>query len=72
MDSSPRWDAAFGASFEDEGKYVECIKIALLAHVKGNAPIVSIEFARNSIPPAEKPSFQELEAAINAIPAPGA
>ena len=61
-----------GAYYEDEGKYVEIIKIALLAHIKGNAPVVSVEFARNSINSYEKPTFQEVEAAINAVPSGGA
>lgn len=54
-----------GSYFEDEHKYMECIKIALLAHIKGNAPVVSVEFARECITSAEKPSFAEVEDAVN-------
>lgn len=54
-----------GAYYEDEHKYMECIKIALLAHIKGNAPVVSVEFARECITSAEKPSFAEVEEAVN-------
>lgn len=61
-----------GAYFEDEGKYIQVIKVALLAHVKGNAPLVSVEFARSAIGSVEKPTFQELEEAVNAVPSPGA
>ena len=61
-----------GAYFEDEHKFVECIKIALLAHLKGNAPVISIEFARNCITSHEKPSFLEVEEAINSAPNPTA
>ena len=54
-----------GMYFEDEGKYLQCIKVGLLAHLHGNAPVVSIEFARNSIDGTERPSFQEMDAVIN-------
>jgi hypothetical protein len=37
-----------GMYFEDEGHYNSTIKVALLAHLKGNAPVVSVEFARVS------------------------
>jgi chemotaxis protein MotA len=57
-----------GAYFEDEVKYIECIKVAMLAHVKGNAPVISIEFARNCLPEHERPSFAEVEEAVNALP----
>lgn len=56
---------AMGAWYEEEGLYMGILKVALLAHVKGNAPVVSVEFARNSIVPVYRPSFQELENAIN-------
>jgi chemotaxis protein MotA len=49
------------AWFEAEHHYLICIKVALLAHLKGNAPIVSVEFARTTIGAHEKPLFAELE-----------
>jgi len=54
-----------GVYFDDEHKYIECIKVALLAHLKGNAPVVSVEFARECLTSHEKPSFSEVEEAIN-------
>lgn len=48
----------------DEAKYLECIKAGFLAHVRGNPPSISIEFARQSIPTNLKPSFFEVEKAI--------
>lgn len=51
------------AWYEAEHHYLVCIKVALLAHLKGNAPIVSTEFARTTIGSHEKPSFAELEEA---------
>jgi len=50
--------------FEDEGQYYECLKIGMLAHVQGNAPAVSVEFARKTIPMGVMPSFKELEEAM--------
>ena len=47
-------------------KYLECIKFGLLAHTKGVAPGIAVEFARRSITQVERPSFEELEAACRA------
>jgi chemotaxis protein MotA len=55
--------------FAAEVKFIEVIKVALLAHVKGNAPVVSIEFARNSINEHERPGFKEMEDSLAATPA---
>lgn len=48
----------------DEAKFLECIKAALLSHAKGNPPSISIEFARQVIPNNLKPGFYEIEKAI--------
>lgn len=55
--------AFVGKYYDDESKYMESLKAGLLAHMKGNAPAVSVEFARSVIPTVEKPSFAEVEAA---------
>jgi chemotaxis protein MotA len=47
-------------------KFIECIKHGLLAHTKGVAPGIAVEFARRSITLAERPTFEELEAACRA------
>ncbi len=49
--------------FSEEGRYYESIKIGMLAHVQGNAPAVSVEFARKVIPTGVRPSFSEVEQA---------
>ena len=54
-----------GAHYVAEGEYINCIRVALLAHLKGNAPVVTVEFARCSMPPVVRPSFPEVENAIN-------
>jgi chemotaxis protein MotA len=53
-----------GKYFNEEHKYFEVIKTGFLAHVQGNAPAVSVEFARKMIPSLFMPSFSEMESAI--------
>lgn len=57
-----------GDYYADKLAYMICIKNALLSHLKGNAPAVSVEFARTSLPEHEKPSFSAVEEACNALP----
>lgn len=58
-----------GEYYAAKTKYMEIIKVALMAHVKGNAPVISVEFARNSLGEHERPSFLELEESLAATPA---
>ncbi len=48
----------------DEAKFLECIKAGFIAHSRGNPPSISIEFARQAIAVNLKPSFNEIETAI--------
>lgn len=50
---------------EAEHKYLQCIKAGIIAHMQGNAPAVTVEFVRKLIPPHERPTFHELENALN-------
>src|SRR5580692_245073 len=43
--------------------YLRCLRQGVIACVKGSAPVLSVEFARRSIPGEHRPSFKELEAA---------
>jgi chemotaxis protein MotA len=45
-----------------EHDYMLCIRTALLAFARGDAPMTSVEFARRNVEPHERPSFTELEA----------
>jgi chemotaxis protein MotA len=45
-----------------EHDYMNCIRTALLAFARGDAPMTCVEFARRNIEPVERPSFAELEA----------
>lgn len=49
------------AAYGYETKYFECMKLGILAHMKGHPPAVSIEFARKVLTTDVRPSFQELE-----------
>lgn len=52
-----------------ETEYFEVLKAAIIAHVQGAAPVVTIEFARKVIPGHLRPTFHEVDAMING-PAP--
>lgn len=52
---------------QSESRYLECIKAAIVAYAKGNAPIIVVEFARRVITNDVRPTFNELEQAIKAI-----
>ena len=60
--------AAMKATFAADAKYMQCIKVALLAHVSGYAPAVSVEFARKTLMSKDRPSFFEVEEAVAAVP----
>lgn len=46
---------------EDESKFIEVIKVSLLASLNGYSPLVAIEFGRKVIYSNERPGFLELE-----------
>lgn len=49
---------------QEEKKYLECIKMAILSYLHGAAPIVAVEYARRITFTAERPSATELEQAV--------
>jgi chemotaxis protein MotA len=55
-----------------EGKYYQCLKVGLLAHLQGFAPSISIEYARKALLTDVRPTFTEVEEATTALPAPTA
>lgn len=57
--------------FDEESKYMQCLKIGLLGHLHGYAPSISIEYARKAIWSEIRPSFAEVEEATSQLPAPG-
>lgn len=44
-----------------EAAYLRCIRTGMLAFARGDKPTIALEFARRSIEPEDRPSFQELE-----------
>lgn len=46
-----------------EGDYLRCLRMGVIAFIKGSAPILAVEFARRSVPGDLRPSFKELETA---------
>ncbi|MCH8137855.1 MAG: flagellar motor stator protein MotA [Proteobacteria bacterium] len=59
---------AMKAVYDSETKYYQCIKVGLLAHMQGYAPSVSIEFARKALFSNVRPTFYEVEEAVDALP----
>lgn len=55
-------------TFDAETKYLQAIKAALLAHMQGYAPQISIEFARKILPNDVRPTFQEVEDTVTNLP----
>jgi chemotaxis protein MotA len=48
---------------ETSGRYLVAIKAALVALQRGAPPLVCVEFARRTIYPHERPSFDEMDKA---------
>ena len=46
---------------EDEGAYLHVMRVVMISFLKGNAPIMAVEFARRAIPGHLRPSFLEVE-----------
>lgn len=46
-----------------EGRYLMCIKAAMVALQRGAPPLVCVEYARRSIYPNERPTFSEMDTA---------
>jgi chemotaxis protein MotA len=59
--------AALMGKFADaETEMFQVMKTAMIAHIQGNAPAVTVEFARKVVPGNLRPSFKELDMMINA------
>ena len=55
------------AIYQTDAKYLECIKVGLLAHLNGYAPSVSVEFARKAILSQIRPTFYEVEETVSGL-----
>ena len=54
---------------DEDAQFYHVIRDILVAHLHGNAAQVSVEIGRGSVPSESQPSFQQLEEALNTIPA---
>src|SRR5580698_541360 len=61
--------AAIKARGEAEERYFLCIKAGILAYMQGYAPSVAVEFARKALNSDVRPTFYEVEEAVDALPA---
>lgn len=52
-----------GNDIEASGRYLSVIKAALVALQRGAPPLVCVEFARRSIFPLDRPTFEEMDTA---------
>jgi chemotaxis protein MotA len=59
------------ATYVADAHYLQCIKVALVGHMQGYAPQVSVEFARKTLASNMRPSFSEVEKMVQNIPAVG-
>lgn len=55
-------------TFDADSRYLQCIKAAVIAHMQGYAPQVSVEFARKALNNHVRPSFAEVEEMIQNVP----
>lgn len=52
---------AMESKVKEDSKAFECVKVALIANLRGYNPKVAVEFARKSLSSQSRPSFQDLE-----------
>ncbi len=68
MASSRRSPARSAARGEAEARYFLCIKAGILAYMQGYAPSVAVEFARKALNTDMRPTFYEVEEAVQNLP----
>lgn len=57
-----------GQILEEDGQFMNLVKIVLVSHLQGNPPQISVEIGRRNVPSHHMPSFIELEEAIAELP----
>ncbi len=53
--------ASMQKTAEEEGAYLHVLRVVMISFLRGNAPIMAVEFARRAIPGHVRPSFIEVE-----------
>jgi chemotaxis protein MotA len=59
--------AAMENRVHEDGRAFECVKVALLASLRGYNPKVSVEFARKTLSAHMRPNFQDFEEHLKGI-----
>ena len=57
---------------DSENDYLLCLRMGLLAYMKGMSPMLALEAARRAIPPHVRPTFKQMDDACRksaAVPA---
>ncbi|MGE3770502.1 MAG: flagellar motor stator protein MotA [Bdellovibrionales bacterium] len=62
---------SLGARHTAQSKYMQCMKVGLIAHLHGYAPAISAEYARKALMSDVRPTFVELEEATGTLTLPG-
>jgi chemotaxis protein MotA len=57
-----------GQILEEDGQFMNLIKLVLVSHLQGNPPQISVEIGRRNVPTHLMPGFVELEEAIAELP----
>jgi chemotaxis protein MotA len=52
----------------EDGKMLDVVKAALIAYAKNLSPKVCVEFARRTVPPSIRPTFEEVDKATSGGP----
>ncbi len=58
----------FDQVLQEDGRFMELIKVVLIAHLNNNPPQISVELGRRACPTHCMPSFLELEEALAELP----
>jgi len=61
--------ARLSAVYQEEAKFYQTIKAVLVAHLHNQAPQISVETGRKSLPSSVMPSFLEVETAMEQVKA---
>ena len=56
-------------AFNADASYLVCVKTAIIGHMQGYAPQVSVEFARKTLSHHVRPTFAEVETMVGNLPA---
>ncbi|MBC8337203.1 MAG: flagellar motor stator protein MotA [Rhodospirillales bacterium] len=56
------------SAFAADTSYLNCIKTAIIGHMQGYAPQISVEFARKTLTSDVRPTFAEVEEMIGNLP----